>query len=72
VLQTPGSVLLHVALLIGMLVHTQSWFEIMPKTLPMIFIGGRRVAASTITRIGWAAAALASLALFTLAAGWAA
>ncbi len=70
VLQTPGSVLLHAVLLIGMIVHTKSWFEIMPKTMPMIFIGGRRLAASTITRTGWAAAALACLVLFALVGWW--
>ena len=69
-LRTPGSLLLHVALLVAMVVHARSWFEIMPKTLPMIFIGGRRLAARTITRLGWAATLLASIALFALAWWW--
>ena len=69
-LRTPGSLLLHVALLVAMVVHARSWFEIMPKTLPMIFVGGRRLAARTITRAGWAAALLASALLFALALWW--
>lgn len=69
-LRTPGSLMLHVALLIAMVVHARSWFEIMPKTMPAIFIGGRRLAARTITRVGWAATLLASALLFALAAGW--
>ena len=67
-LRSPASVLLHVVLLIAMVVHTKSWFEIMPKTLPMIVVGGRRLAASTITRSGWAAAVMVSLALYLWAA----
>jgi fumarate reductase subunit C len=69
-LQTPWAMLLHLVLLIAMVVHAQSWFEIMPKTMPMIFVGGRRLAASTITRTGWAAALVASVALFALAWWW--
>jgi fumarate reductase subunit C len=53
-------------MLVGMVYHTYSWFEIMPKTMPMMFIGGRRVAASTITRAGLVAAAVAALALFAV------
>ena len=69
-LQTPGSMLLHGVLLVAFVIHAKSWFEIMPKTMPMIFVGGRRVAASTITRSGWAATVLASVALFALARWW--
>ncbi len=68
-LQTPASLLLHALLLIGMGVHAKSWFEIMPKTMPMLFVRGRRVNATTITRVGWLAAALASIALLALVWG---
>ena len=69
-LRSPASLLLHAVLLVAMFVHAKSWFEIMPKTMPMLFVGGRRVAASTITRIGWAATVLASVVLIALAWGW--
>ena len=69
-LRTPLSLLLHGMLLLAMLIHAKSWFEIMPKTMPPLFVGGRRVAASTITRAGWAAAVLASLVLFAFAWAW--
>ena len=69
-LRSPGSVLLHAVLLVAMFIHAKSWFEIMPKTLPMIFVGGRRITAATITRLGWAATLAASVALFALAAAW--
>lgn len=69
-LQTPWSMALHLVLLVAFAVHAKSWFEIMPKTMPFIDIGGRRLAASTITRAGWAAAVAASALLFALAWGW--
>ena len=69
-LRSPWSLLLHAVLLLAMAVHARSWFEIMPKTMPMIFIGGKRVAAAMITRTGWAATLLASIALFALAWWW--
>lgn len=69
-LRSPWSLLLHGLLLVAMLLHARSWFEIMPKTMPMIVIGGRRLAAATITRAGWAATVLASLALFAMAWWW--
>lgn len=69
-LQTPWSMLLHAVLLFAMAYHAYSWFEIMPKTMPMILVGDRRLAAATITRTGWAAAVVASLALFALAWAW--
>jgi fumarate reductase subunit C len=69
-LRTPWSLLLHAVLLAGMVVHAKSWFEIMPKTMPILFIAGRRVAASTITRAGWAAAIIACTTLFALAWWW--
>ena len=69
-LQTPWSMLLNAMLLVAMAIHAKSWFEIMPKTMPMIFVGGRRLAGSTITCTGWAAALIASVALFMLVWWW--
>jgi len=69
-LQTPWAILLHVVMLFAMIHHAYSWFDIMPKTMPMMFVGGRRVAAATITRIGWGATVTASVVLFALAWGW--
>ena len=66
-LGSPGLVALHLVLLAGMIYHAYSWFEIMPKTMPALFIGGRRVAAATITAVGLAAAVAAAAALYALA-----
>ncbi|MDH5538911.1 MAG: fumarate reductase subunit C [Rhizobacter sp.] len=69
-LRSPWSLLLHAVLLVAMVIHAKSWFDIMPKTMPMILIGGRRLAAQTITRTGWAASVVASIVLFALAWWW--
>jgi fumarate reductase subunit C len=62
--------LLHLMLLFAMVYHAWIWFYILPKTMPMMFGGGQRVAAATITRFGLAAAVIASLAVFALAWAW--
>ena len=69
-LRSPAALLLHGVVLVAMVVHAKSWFEIMPKTMPMLFVGGRRLAAERITRTGWALAALASVVLLALAWWW--
>ena len=66
-MQSAPAIALHLVLLAAMVYHAVSWFEIMPKTMPMLLIGGERVAARTITRAGLAAAALASIALLAFA-----
>ena len=66
-LQSPWSLLLHLVFLLSFAVHAKSWFEIMPKTMPLMFVGGQRVAPSIITWTGWGATIVASIALFALA-----
>jgi len=69
-LRSPASLLLHAVLLVAMFVHAKSWFEIMPKTMPMLFVRGRRIAATTITRTGWIVTVLVSAGLLALAWWW--
>jgi len=61
------SIVLHIVLFASMVFHAKSWFEIMPKTMPLLFVRGERVAARTITRAGFAAAVLAAIVLFAIA-----
>jgi len=65
-LRSPVSIAVHVLMLAAMIYHTYSWFEIMPKTMPAVFVGGRRLAATTITMLGLAAAVAATVALFVV------
>jgi fumarate reductase subunit C len=60
-LRSPGSILLHLLLLICMVVHAKSWFDIMPKTMPLMFVGGQRVEGSTIVRTGYVVTVVATL-----------
>ena len=68
-MRSPGSILLHLVLLLSFAVHAKSWFDIMPKTMPMMFVGGRRVEGSTITRIGWTVTVLVSIVVLVLTWG---
>lgn len=68
-LKSPLSLVFHLAVLATFVYHTWSWFKIMPKTMPMMFIAGKRVRQETITGIGLAVATLACLAVFFIARG---
>jgi fumarate reductase subunit C len=65
-LRSPLSLLLHVVLLVCFVIHAQSWFEIMPKTMAPIMAGGKRVPGETITRAGIAAAVVATVVVLLL------
>lgn len=66
-LRSPGSILLHIVLLIAMIEHARSWFEIMPKTMPMMMVGGEKLQGSTIMRTGWAASAIITVLVVAIA-----
>lgn len=66
VLQHPLSILLHAAALVVMVYHTWSWFDIMPKTMPPIYSGGKRVEGHVITRTGLIVAVVVTLVLFVI------
>jgi fumarate reductase subunit C len=68
-LRSPGSILLHLALLVSMIVHAKSWFDIMPKTMPLMFVGGQRVEGSTITRTGYVVTIVATVLVLGIAWG---
>jgi fumarate reductase subunit C len=70
-LAAPLSLVFHCVALVLVVYHSWTWFKIMPKTLPIMRIGGRPIADRTIIASGIAAAAIASLVLFVVAR-WAA
>ena len=67
-LESPWALLFHGIVFATFLYHTWSWFRIMPKTLPFIVVGGKRVQPAAITAIGLAAAAVASFGLIFVVA----
>jgi fumarate reductase subunit C len=69
-LASPWSIAFHAVALVLVLYHAWTWFKVMPKTLPFIRIGGRRVSDQAIVRSGVAAAILASLALLAAVMQW--
>jgi len=65
-LQSPWSLAFHIILLASFIYHTWSWFSIMPKTMPMILIGGKRLQPAVITGVGLAVSSVACVALLLL------
>lgn len=57
----------YLVLLLSMVIHAKSWFEVMPKTMPIMFLFGKRVLASRITRVGWAVSILMTLVVLIVA-----
>ena len=68
-LRSPGSILLHLVLLVSFAVHAKSWFDIMPKTMPMMFAGGKRIEGSTITRTGYVVTIVATVLVLAIVWG---
>ena len=66
-LTTPTSIVFHLVALVLVIYHSWTWFKIMPKTMPFIRFGGKRVADRTIVASGVIAALVASVVLFILA-----
>ena len=66
VLRSPAMVSLHILLFIVFAYHTFSWFEIMPKTMAPVIVGGKKVPGAAITAAGLAASLAASLILFAV------
>lgn len=65
-LKSPLSIAVHLLLLLAILYHTYTWFKIMPRTLPPIMVGGKKLAPGAITGGGLLAAIVASLAVLGL------
>jgi len=68
-LKSPLSLVFHLILLATFVYHTWSWFNIMPKTMPIMFVGGKRVQPGMITGAGLAAAVVACLAVLLIVRG---
>jgi fumarate reductase subunit C len=60
-LRSGPSIALHAVILVVFLYHLWSWFKVMPKTMPMIFVGGKKLPADTITYTGVVVAVVVNL-----------
>ena len=70
-LRNPWYIAFHVLALVALSYHTYTWFKIMPRTMPPVVVGGKRLSAWAITGSGLTAAAAASLGLLVLVWGMA-
>jgi fumarate reductase subunit C len=70
-LQNPWYIAFHVLALVALTYHTYTWFKIMPRTMPPVVVGGKRLSAWAITGSGLAVAGAASLGLLALVWGMA-
>ncbi len=60
-LKNGGSVFFHFLIFLVFVYHTWSWFKIMPKTMPAIYMGGRKLPQAAITWTGVAVAVVLNL-----------
>jgi fumarate reductase subunit C len=68
-LSRPWSIGFHAVALVLVLYHTWTWFKVMPKTLPFVRLGGKRVPDGLIVASGIAASAVLS-AILLFAVWW--
>jgi fumarate reductase subunit C len=68
-LASPWSIALHLVALLFVLYHAWTWFKVMPKTIPFVRVGGKRVPDDAIIGAGVAAAGILSALLFVLVWG---
>lgn len=62
-LRSPLALVFHLLVLAMVAYHSYTWFKIMPRTLPPIMLGGKRLSATAITTSGLLAVVVACLAL---------
>jgi fumarate reductase subunit C len=65
-LQSPAMLLVQALLVPVFLYHTLSWFQIMPKTMAPVIVGGKKVPGTAITAGGLIASLAASLILLAV------
>ena len=68
-LKSQWSVGFHVLILLVFAYHTWSWFKIMPKTMPTIYLGGAKLPQPAITWTGVAVAVVLNLLLLAILMG---
>jgi len=68
-LKSPMSIGLHALILLVFIYHTWSWFKVMPKTLPALYLGGTKVPQSVITWAGVLLAVVLNLLVLFILAG---
>ncbi len=68
-LTNPLAIVFHAIAWLAVCYHAYTWWKVMPKTLPMLHVGGRRIPEITLSAVGWAATLAASLVVYVLVRG---
>jgi fumarate reductase subunit C len=63
-LSSPASLVLHATAVLVVLYHAWTWFKVMPRTMPFLRIGNRRVPDGLIVSFAIASSVVLSMALF--------
>ena len=63
-LRGPLAVALHVFMLLAMVYHAYTWWKVLPKTLPLLHIGGRPVPGWLLSSAGWTATLAVSVVVY--------
>ena len=66
----PLAIIFHWVALLAVAYHAYTWWKVMPKTMPMLHVGGRRIPEITLSAVGWAATLAASLVVYAFVRGW--
>jgi len=69
-LASPWSLAVHGLLLAAVVWHAVTWFEILPKTMPRIILGGKALPQPAMTAVTTAFAAVCSIALIAFVVWW--
>jgi fumarate reductase subunit C len=65
-LASPIALVFHILALWMFIMHTLSWFKVMPKTMPFVRIGGKRVPDQTIINAGKIAAVVCTVLFYVV------
>jgi fumarate reductase subunit C len=68
-LGSPLALTLHIFTLVFMVYHSWTWFKVMPKTLPFVRLGDKRVSDRAIVTSGVVVAVLTTVVLYALVFG---
>ena len=69
-LTSPLAIVFHWVALLAVCYHSYTWWKVMPKTLPMLHVGGRRIPEIALSAAGWVATLGVSVVVYALARWW--
>ena len=68
-LKNPLAIVFHLVALLTVAYHAYTWWKVMPKTMPMLRVAGKRIPEIVLSAGGWAATVVVSLVVYALARG---